>query len=193
MMMATASKTRTKILDVAEDMLRTRGFNAFSYQDISEQVGIRKASIHYHFPTKEDLGLALLERFGADVKNWASGVVEKSPTEQLEAYFEMTENIISSTTNICVYGVMGTEFWTLPEAMQEAFKKFQRRRDRWLAKILEEGRAQGVFKEVGTPEDQATLIAAAIQGGLQIARSSGEPDRLKSVLRQVRESVLVDS
>lgn len=191
-MTTSAPPTRAKILKVAEEMLRSRSFNSFSYQDISDQVGIRKASIHYHFPTKEDLGLALLERFAGDVKEWAKQLEGKDPKAQLEAYFQITLSIIPSADQICVYGVLGTEFWTLPPAMQEAFKRFQGRRDRWLVKILSEGRAQGVFKENGTAEDQASLIAAAVQGGLQIARSSGDPERLKSVIQQVRDSVLVE-
>ena len=189
----TTRDTRQEILDVSEEMLRSRSFNSFSYQDISQRVGIRKASIHYHFPSKGDLGLALLERFSDGVRSWAELLKDKDPLEKLDAYFEATLEMVLDDRKICAYGVLGTEFWTLPEAMQEAFKGFQRRRDRWLVQVLREGREQGVFKEIGTPEDQANLIAAAVQGGLQIARSSGDASRLGSIVDQVRKSLVVES
>jgi len=54
------SHTRTRILDTAQDLVQRIGANAMSYQHISEAVGIRKASIHHHFPKKEDLLEALI-------------------------------------------------------------------------------------------------------------------------------------
>ena len=55
--------TADKILNVAEKLVQSRGFNAFSYQDVSKAVGIQKASLHYHFATKADLGVALIDRY----------------------------------------------------------------------------------------------------------------------------------
>jgi len=49
-----------EILDLAETLIQTRGYSAFSYQDIADSLGIRKASIHYHFPSKTDLGIAVV-------------------------------------------------------------------------------------------------------------------------------------
>ena len=57
------SETAEKILDLAEMLMQTRGYSAFSYQDISDVVGIRKASIHYHFESKTDLGVAVIDRY----------------------------------------------------------------------------------------------------------------------------------
>src|SRR5262245_51938554 len=51
------------MLDVAERLVQTRGFNAFSYADVAKALGIRKASLHHHYATKSALGLALLERY----------------------------------------------------------------------------------------------------------------------------------
>ena len=54
---------RSKILNAAQHMLQTRGFNAFSYRDLAAEVNIKSSSVHYHFPTKEDLAVALLEKY----------------------------------------------------------------------------------------------------------------------------------
>ena len=50
------SATAEQILDLAETLIQTRSYSAFSYQDIADALGIRKASIHYHFPSKTELG-----------------------------------------------------------------------------------------------------------------------------------------
>src|SRR6267154_6700053 len=57
------SETAEQILDLAETLIQTRGYSAFSYQDIADSLGIRKASIHYHFPSKTDLGIAVVDRY----------------------------------------------------------------------------------------------------------------------------------
>ena len=54
--------TRTSILNLAEKLIRTRGYHAFSYQDISKPLKIKNAAVHYHFPAKADLGLAVIQR-----------------------------------------------------------------------------------------------------------------------------------
>ncbi|MEX0326860.1 MAG: TetR/AcrR family transcriptional regulator, partial [Puniceicoccaceae bacterium] len=59
-----AEDTKTALLDSAQDLIQTVGINAMSYNDLSLAVGIRKASIHYHFPKKDDLVEALLQRCG---------------------------------------------------------------------------------------------------------------------------------
>ena len=58
-----AQDTKSALLAEAEVLIRTQGYAAFSYADLSERVGIRKASIHHHFPTKELLGAALIDAY----------------------------------------------------------------------------------------------------------------------------------
>src|SRR6202050_5213821 len=78
----------TAILDVAEQLAQTRGYNGFSYADIASQLGVTKASLHYHFPSKAELGRALIDRyqtnFGGALRAIDSGI--KKPTEKLDRY-----------------------------------------------------------------------------------------------------------
>ena len=60
---APRSETAEKILDLAERLIQTRGCSAFSYQDIADALKIRKASIHYHFQSKTDLVIAVIDRY----------------------------------------------------------------------------------------------------------------------------------
>lgn len=84
--------TRHLILDVAEELLLTRGYVAFSYQDIAARIGIRKASIHYHFPSKADLGLAIIERGVARTQHVRTRDLS-DPAARLEDYFRHFEQL----------------------------------------------------------------------------------------------------
>jgi len=55
--------TRTAILDVAERLVQSRGFNGFSYADVAAELGITKAALHYHFRGKAELGESLISRY----------------------------------------------------------------------------------------------------------------------------------
>ncbi len=184
--------TRTAILDLAEELIRSRSFNAFSYQDIAEGVGIRKASIHYHFPSKEDLGVALVERFRRQAVTWASVLVEghASPLDKLDAYLNMQARNLDKVGLICPQGILGAEFNALPERVQEAYIEFLEQVQAWLASLLHKGQAQGIFRDDTPPEDQAAFIQSATQGALQLARASGKQQRFHAVVQGLRSHVL---
>ena len=183
--------TRTAILDQAEKLIRSRSFNAFSYQDVAEGVGIRKASIHYYFPSKEDLGVALVERFRRHAVTWASALVERkaSPLEKLDAYLDMQAQNLGKDGLICPQGVLGAEFNALPERVQEAYVEFLEQVQAWLTSLLLKGQTQGVIRDDTPPEDQAAFIQSAIQGALQLARASGKQQRFHAVAKGLRSHV----
>ncbi len=187
-----APDTRTAILDLAEELVRSRSFNAFSYQDLADGIGIRKASVHYHFQTKEDLGVALVERLRRQAVAWASSLMERnvSPLEKLDAYFEFQAESVSSKGMICPHGALGAEYNALPERVQESYIEFLEQIQTWLTSLLRKGQAQGVFVDNVPPEDQAALIQSAIQGALQLSRASGKQQRFYAVVKGLRDHVL---
>ena len=60
---AERTDTANQILDVAEHLVQVRGFNAFSYADVAGELGLTNAALHYHFPSKSELGEALIDRY----------------------------------------------------------------------------------------------------------------------------------
>jgi TetR/AcrR family transcriptional repressor of nem operon len=80
--------TKQKILMVAQNLIQSKGFNGFSFADIADSVGIRKASIYHHFPTKVALGTALIDQYSLGLKNLLSNIdsQSKSVAEQLKSY-----------------------------------------------------------------------------------------------------------
>src|SRR5438552_4143747 len=116
---ATRGATAERILDVAEGLAQTRGFNGFSYADIAAEVGITKASLHYHFATKAELGRALVarysQRFAAAleaIETDGAGALEK-----LDQYVELYESVLVRD-RMCLCGMLAAEYLTLPEPVQ---------------------------------------------------------------------------
>ena len=178
--------TREEILNAAEELLQRRGYNAFSYQHISVQLGIRNAAIHYHFPSKEDLGVALVKRYRQRFRDWCEEVGKTLPDawERMQAYFQTYTDYLEAQCKICPGGVLGTEFEAIPEEMQHEARLLMREIFEWLIQTLEAGREEGTLYFVGDARHKAVEIGAALQGGLQIARMAGK-ERFHQVLEQL--------
>ena len=182
-----AAETRERILHLAKDILLRRSFHSFSYQDLADGIGIRKASIHYHFPSKEDLGVALIERIGAAMKRFAVELSEthRPPEERLDAFFRVMRGLLDEGNKICVFGVLGAEFNALPPRMQVAYAELLEAQQKWLARVLERGRDGGVFTFASTPEEEALIVSSTVQGALQMARASRQPQRYDLVVESL--------
>jgi TetR/AcrR family transcriptional repressor of nem operon len=177
--------TGEEILNAAEDLLQRRGYNAFSYHHIAVQLGVRNAAIHYHFPAKEDLGVALVKRYQERFRQWVRTTEDLDDAwSRLRAYFQTYIDFLEAGCKCCPGGVLGTEFHAIPEAMREHARTLMREIYEWLVATLQRGRSQGSLSFTGNPEDKAVEIGAALQGGLQIARLAG-PERFHQVLAQL--------
>jgi TetR/AcrR family transcriptional regulator, transcriptional repressor for nem operon len=177
--------TGEAILNCAEELLQRRGYNAFSYHHIAVQLGVRNAAIHYHFPAKEDLGVALVRRYQQRFGEWVRKVEgTESAWVRLQAYFQTYLDFLEADRKCCPGGVLGTEFHAIPEAMREQARQLARDIHEWLTRTLESGRDQRSLQFSGRAEDKAVEIGAALQGGLQIARLAG-PERFHQVLAQL--------
>src|SRR5271167_1241023 len=115
--------TRRELLDLAETLVRTRGYNGFSYRDLAEQIGIKTASIHYHFPSKGDLGEALVEKDREEfAKNLAQlDAVEKDLRRRLERFIQFFQaRTIGCDNRMCLGAMLAVEQETLPDAVGQA-------------------------------------------------------------------------
>lgn len=187
----TRRDTREEILNAAEELLQRRGFNAFSYQHIAVQLGIRNAAIHYHFPTKEDLGVALVRRFRQTFRDWAEEIAREQSDAwaRLRGFFQIyISYLLAEQMRICPVGVLGSEFEAIPEPMRQEARLLLRENYEFLIETLTLGRDQGTMRYHGDPRAKAVEIGAAIQGALQIARMVGQ-QRFYQVLDQVERGL----
>ena len=183
---AAASETAGQILDVAERLAQTRGFNGFSYADIAAELGVTKASLHYHFPAKADLGRALIERYTIGFAA-ALDRIEHSGAPafaQLQRYVAIYGDVLKAG-RICLCGMLAAEYTTLPAPMQEAIRAFFDANERWLSRVLEGGRKDGSVRFDGTAAEAARAITSALEGAMLLARPYGGPARFESAADRV--------
>lgn len=163
---------RERIMDIAEHLIMSRGFNRFSYKDISTKMRVKNAAIHYHFPSKNDLGLAVIRRDRARFKKW-NGITAKqavSPVDMLNVFLELYTGYLNSGDYVCLASALETDFNTFSEEMQYETRVYAREMLDWFQNLLERGQEDGLFTFSETPEDKAFFTLSSIQGALQIAR-----------------------
>jgi len=158
--------TRSFILQEAEFLIRTRGYSAFSYADLAERVAITKASVHYYFPTKEDLIVVLVqeyvERFMATLKNIKQQ--HAGPGDRLRAYAHLfLDGFENGMLPLC--GALSAERAALPESMRPQVHDFFRIHLDWLAEVLEEGLEAGALCASVSPDRLALLLLSTLEGG----------------------------
>ncbi len=165
--------TRTLILDTAQQLVQTQGYNAFSYADIAARVGIRKASIHYHFPSKSDLGRELLVRYRTRFRQALALIKEKSDNafDILKHYVGLYHTVMQDRNQMCLCGMLAAEMETLPQAMKEELQGFFAENVVWLTAVLEEGLRTETLTYTGSAEAEAHSLLAGLEGAMLVSRS----------------------
>jgi TetR/AcrR family transcriptional regulator, transcriptional repressor for nem operon len=188
-----AIDTRTQILDIAQDLIQRVGVNAMSYQDISEAVGIRKASIHYHFPTKDDLVAALLDRYNDYFLRLVDSIIVQPDSAEIKLWrycslFEATLNS-GNGDKACLYGMVGAELATLKHPLVNRVTTFYRDNEARLVQILNQGRDSKEFNFAGDIHAMAMLIFALLEGGFLITRADGGAAQYRAIVEQLMRLV----
>ena len=186
--------TREQIMDRAAQLLMSKGFNGFSYRDISSHLGVKNAAVHYHFPAKADLAVALIEEYRQLLRRGTSEFMAYggSAREQLEGFITLTSRQCETGRCICPFGAFSIDYKELPEEIQEATGRFMNETIKWLTRVLEVGREQEEFSFSGDAGPKALLILAGLQGARQMARINGI-EILDDVIKQVRQDLNIST
>ena len=180
-------ETRTKILNSAQRLIQTRSFEGFSFQDIADEVGIRKASLYHHFDSKDAVAIGVLKR-GAD---WVTGKLdatkELAPPERLERYFDLFHDLHGKAERMCPGGSFASVLGAVSPAVQRALHAFTKMHLDWLEGVVREGAELGAF-EIGeqAPRDVALQIFSSVQGALLTGRLTADPGVLDAVATELR-------
>jgi TetR/AcrR family transcriptional repressor of nem operon len=163
--------TAQRILDIAEQLVQSRGYNGFSYADIAGELGITKASLHYHFASKAELGEALIERYSARFTEALERIDRTTPDAgaKLEAYAGLYTDVLRGD-RMCLCGMLAAEYQTLPERMHGSVVRFFDHNLTWLAGVLADGQSAGELSFDGSPADAAQTVLSALQGAMLVAR-----------------------
>jgi TetR/AcrR family transcriptional regulator, transcriptional repressor for nem operon len=168
------------ILDVAELLAQTLGYNGFSYADVAAQLGVTNASLHYHFPSKAILGRALIERYRAGFVEALDTIDRETgePCKKLERYAALYEAVLRNE-RMCLCGMLAAEYATLPEPMQAQLHLFFDANERWLTTVLKDGCRAGRFAFNESAGERARVLLGALEGAMLLARSYRDPHRFR--------------
>jgi TetR/AcrR family transcriptional repressor of nem operon len=185
-----AADTATRILDVAERLAQTRGFNGFSYADISSELEISKASLHYHFPSKADLGQALIERYATHFAEALATIEERErdPIAKLDAYAGIYADVLQDQ-RMCLCGMLAADYDTLPKPMGDAVIRFFDENEAWLARVLEQGANADTLHLSRSPREEAQAILSGLEGAMLVARPYGDLSRFQAVANALLASL----
>jgi TetR/AcrR family transcriptional repressor of nem operon len=177
----TEGKTPTRILDIAEELVQLRGFNGFSYADIASALNVTKASLHYHFAGKAELGEALIGRYArrfAEALEDVDARIDDEPAK-LAAYADLYGDVLRGQ-RMCLCGMLAAEYETLPEPMRSAVVRFFDENEAWLEAVLERGRRRGTLGFEGPASGAARLIVSGLEGAMLVARPYGDLTRFQA-------------
>lgn len=177
------------ILDIAETLIQTNGYNAFSFRDISELAGIKTSSIHYYFPAKADLGKAVVARYIDTLHIELTHVLENNAISYKKKINLFLVSVFSKTyasnRKMCLGGMLASDVLTLPEMIQVEVRTFFSRIEKWLEQLLLQGKASGDFHFTGKVKKEAEFILALLEGSLLLARLFQDEGKLQMARKQI--------
>lgn len=181
------SPKAVEIVVCTQSLLATRGYNGFSYADISEKVGISKASIHHHFPSKAELVQIVVKLYREETRKGVAAIEAHTgdPLEQLRAYTGYWERCIrEGTAPICICAMLASELPAIPEAAAIEVRGHFQDLTGWLASILAKGATTRTFRLRGTADAEAAAFLATVHGGMLAARVHGNPEAFVSIVER---------
>lgn len=188
--------TADEILKSAWALVLAGGYNGFSYADIASEVGIRKPSIHHHFPTKADLVSVLVARYREEAEAGIAALEGQipGPLERLGAYTGYWERCIAdASAPFCICALLANELPVLPEAVAQEVKAFFRMLSGWLVTIFEDGLRHGDFVLANSPRVEAETFMATVHGAMLSARAYEDPAIFGAITASLLQRLSVQS
>ncbi|HSZ05431.1 MAG TPA: TetR/AcrR family transcriptional regulator [Solirubrobacteraceae bacterium] len=182
--------TRSRILDVGERLVQVRGFNGFSYADVAAELSVTKASLHYHFPGKADLGEAIVTRYAerfADALTAIDAELTNAPAK-LAAYADLYAEVLREE-RMCLCGMLAAEYETIPGPIRSALVGFLDDNEAWLSLVLNKGRDDGSLSFVGSTAVLARSIVSGLEGAMLVARPYRAVERFETAAAQLLSSL----
>jgi TetR/AcrR family transcriptional repressor of nem operon len=183
--------TASRILDIAEAMVQTRGFDGFSYADVASELELTTPSLHYHFRSKAELGEALINRYTTRFLA-ALDAIERRPgssVDKLEAYASVYAEVLRAR-RMCLCGMLAAGYDTLPESMRTAVIRFFDENERWLVRVLEQGAAEDSLMFVDAASAVAQSIISGLEGAMLVARPYGDTARFDAAANRILASLI---
>jgi len=180
------TNTRDKIIELAQEAIATRGYSAFSFRELAAELGIKSASIHYHFPTKTHLGVEVARNYRSRLQLALEHIAgqEPDPKEALENLVVIFRQEAATSQRMTVCTMLAAEIKNLPDEIQREMKAFYDLNLNWIASRLLESGLSG-----GESYEKARQIFALLQGGLMGAKGQNDPAYFDVVMKAVQRLI----
>ncbi len=174
----------TQILDIAERRMRQTGYNAVSYRDIAAEMGIKSASLHYHFPKKEDLGTALTQRYSDNFADALEKIVasEANPKDRIKAFVDIYSFELKQRGLVCLCAVLGAETDGLPDRVSGEIKSFFDKNILWLTQQYE-----ALGKD--DPANHAKTTLSLLSGAMIVSASSNDTSIFDAAISYIKKGM----
>jgi len=179
--------TRARLIELAEDHLMRHGYNGFSFRDLAAELSVKSSAVHYHFPTKPDLIVAAVERYGQRFDAWRQAVSHLSEAQQLLAYIALGQRVVRDG-RVCALGMLQSESATLPQAVRVAVDAVYRSFLDFYSTRLSAAREAGEAVFVGESDVAAEVLGCTLIGAQHLGRSRG-PEAYGRVMRLQAEQM----
>lgn len=180
--------TKARLLESAERIVRERGYNGFSYADLAQEVGIRTASIHYHFRAKSDLALALIERYAERIAAGLAELSKAAPTgaHQIAGYVGVYRDALRQGSSLCLCVSLSADAESLEPTALSALEAFHRSGIAWLTQAYALAAEDGSIERVGVPASEAAATLALVEGAQLVGRASRSVEPFDAAVMQLR-------
>jgi TetR/AcrR family transcriptional repressor of nem operon len=166
-----STNAKEAILAAARQSAQAHGYGGLNYRDLATEVGIKAASIHYHFPAKADLGAAVAKRYWEDIVEDLADLRDSGSgrADALDRYPSLFRRSLENGNRMCLCSFMAAEYDDLPDIVKVEVQTFADVNIAWLSDL---------FTEVGVKSDDAVskarAIFAAVSGAQLLARSRND-------------------
>jgi TetR/AcrR family transcriptional repressor of nem operon len=167
------SPSALRIVNAAQGLIQEVGYNGFSFEHIAQAVGMRKASVHHHFGSKADLGVAVVQRYSHqfEVSLQQILIALKTAPERLQAYADLFETAAQNSKYICVCGMLGAEANSLDPAVNVEVQGFFQINLTWLRQVIQEGLNSHTLRSSHDVSELAASYLCLLEGAMLVGRS----------------------
>lgn len=177
---------RDRLLDAAQAMVQDRGIHAVSFQHLADAVGLSKPSVFHHFPNKDALAVALIDRCQTSyAKRYQAVMTSDRPApEKLAAIADLFEESISQD-HLCLLAALGISAPVLPDDVNDQLEATANAVIERYTRIFEQGRNEGTLTFEGSPAEAAMAFLGTLQGLQVLARARRDVSTFRPAARSL--------
>ena len=171
------SPSALRIAQVAQNLVQEVGYNGFSFEHIAQEVGMRKASIHHHFASKADLGVAVVQSYTHAFEGALQNILSSAPSapQRLTAYADLFEATFANQQHLCVCGMLSAEANSLDAAVKAQVQHFFQSNMTWLTYVVQEGMDSGAILKGNDAAAVAQTCLSMLEGAMLVGRCVSAP------------------